>query len=117
LTGKKYVYAWTDGVYVKSRLDGVLGFQNAVDEIWGQMKMLHCWFHKTTKIMAEMSRSVQKKFTEMILDMIMADTRENVLKAYDKFMETFVVKYEKTVENLKKDKEDSFRFYDCSVEY
>ena len=26
--------------------DGALGFQNAVDKIWGQMKIQRCWFHK-----------------------------------------------------------------------
>lgn len=53
----------------------------------------------------------------MIRDMHMADTRENALKAYDKFVETFEAKYEKAVENLKKDKEDLFRFYDYPAEH
>ena len=29
--------------------DGAIGFQNAVDEIWGQLKIQRCWFHKSTK--------------------------------------------------------------------
>ena len=53
----------------------------------------------------------------MIRDMHMADTKENALKAYDKFIETFSAKYEKAVENLKKDKEDLFRFYDFPAEH
>lgn len=53
----------------------------------------------------------------MIRDMHMADTKENVLKAYDKFIETFSAKHEKAVENLKKDKEDLFRFYDFPAEH
>lgn len=97
--------------------DGALGFQNAVDEIWGQMKIQRCWFHKTANILDKMPRCVQKKATEMIRDMHMADTRENALKAYDKFVETFEAKYEKAVENLKKDKEDLFRFYDYPAEH
>ena len=97
--------------------DGALGFQNAVDEIWGQMKIQRCWFHKTANILDKMPKSVQKKATEMIRDMHMADTRENALKAYDKFIETFGAKYEKAVENLKKDKDDLFRFYDYPAEH
>lgn len=97
--------------------DGALGFQNAVDEIWGQMKIQRCWFHKTANILDKLPRCVQKKATEMIRDMHMADTRENALKAYDKFVETFEAKYEKAVENLKKDKEDLFRFYDYPAEH
>ena len=34
--------------------DGALGFQNAVDEIWGQMKIQRCWFHKTANILDKM---------------------------------------------------------------
>ena len=58
------------------------------------------------------TRLVQKKATEMIRAMHMTDTRENALKAYDRFIETFGSKYERAVENLKKDKDDLFRFYD-----
>ena len=97
--------------------DGALGFQNAVDEIWGQMKIQRCWFHKTANILDKMPKCVQKKATQMIRDMHMADTRENALKAYDKFIQTFAVKYEKAVENLKKDKNDLFRFYDYPAEH
>lgn len=64
-----------------------------------------------------MPKCVQKKATQMIRDMHMADTRENALKAYDKFTQTFAVKYEKAVENLKKDKDDLFRFYDYPAEH
>jgi len=105
--------------------DGALGFQNAVDEIWGQMKIQRCWFHKTADILdiqrkqvrIAVPKCVQRKATEMIRDMHMADTRENALKAYDKFIETFGAKYEKAVENLKKDKDDLFRFYDFPAEH
>ncbi len=104
--------------------DGALGFQNAVDEIWGQMKIQRCWFHKTANILdiqrkqvrIAVPKCVQRKATEMIRDMHMADTRENALKAYDRFVETFGAKYEKAVENLKKDKDDLFRFYDFPAE-
>ena len=97
--------------------DGALGFQNAVEEIWGQMRIQLCWFHKTANILDKMPKCVQKKATQMIRDMHMADTRENALKAYDKFIQTFAVKYEKAVENLKKDKDDLFRFYDYPAEH
>ena len=33
------------------------------------------------------------------------------------FIQTFAVKYEKAVENLKKDKDDLFRFYDYPAEH
>jgi len=48
----------------------------------------------------------------MIHEMYMAATKEDALKAYDHFIETFEAKYPKVVECLKKDKEDLFTFYD-----
>ena len=111
-----YFYATTI-LKLSAICDGALGFQNAVDEIWGQMKIQRCWFHKTANILDKMPKCVQKKATEMIRDMHQADTKENALKAYDRFIETFEAKYEKAVENLKKDKEDLFRFYDYPAEH
>ena len=52
-----------------------------------------------------------------VRDFHLADSRENALKAYDRFIETFGAKYEKAVENLKKDKDDLFRFYDFPAEH
>lgn len=53
--------------------DGALGFQNAVDEIWGQIKIQRCWFHKTANILDKIPKCVQKKATQMIRDMHMAE--------------------------------------------
>lgn len=64
-----------------------------------------------------MPKCIQNKATSMIRDMHMADTKENALKAYEKFIETFSAKYKKAVENLKKDKKDLFRFYDYPAEH
>ena len=41
-----------------------------------------------------MPKCIQNKATSMIRDMHMADTKENALKAYEKFIETFSTKYE-----------------------
>jgi transposase-like protein len=42
----------------------------------------------------------------------LATTREEALKAFDLFVESFSAKYPKAVECLTKDKEDLFVFYD-----
>ena len=42
--------------------DGALGFQNAVDEIWGQLKIQRCWFHKSTKGNGSSAASVAMAF-------------------------------------------------------
>ena len=97
--------------------DGALGFQNAVDEIWGQMKIQRCWFHKSMNILDKLPDSVQTKATKMIRNMWQADKRENALKAYALFVETFGKKYPKAVECLEKDRDDLFRFYDYPAEH
>ena len=48
----------------------------------------------------------QSKAKSAIHDMHMAATKEDALKAYDHFIETYEAKYPKAVECLKKDKED-----------
>lgn len=69
--------------------DGALGFQNAVDEIWGQLKIQRCWFHKSMNILDKLPDCVQTQATKMIRDMWQADKRANALKACDLFIETF----------------------------
>ena len=97
--------------------DGALGFQNAVDEIWGQLKIQRCWFHKSMNILDKLPDCVQTQATKMIRDMWQADKRANALKACDLFIETFGKKYPKATECLEKDKEDLFRFYDYPAEH
>jgi putative transposase len=96
--------------------DGALGFQNAVDQIWGEMKIQRCWFHKMGNVLDKMPECVQSKAKKMLQNMFLSDTRENALKAYDLFIEAFEQKYPKAVTCLSKDKEDLFRFYDFPAE-
>lgn len=97
--------------------DGALGFQNAVDQIWGELKIQRCWFHKMGNILDKMPECVQTKATKMIQNIFLADTRERGLQAYQLFVETFGQKYTKAVECIVKDKEDLLRFYDFPCEH
>jgi len=47
----------------------------------------------------------------------MADTRQNALKAFDLFVQTFEAKYPKAVECLVKDQEVLLTFYDFPAEH
>jgi putative transposase len=97
--------------------DGALGFQNAVDQVWGEMKIQRCWFHKMGNVLDKLPDCVQTKAKKMLQNMFLADTRENALKAYGLFIEAFEHKYPKAAECLSKDKEDLFRFYDFPAEH
>lgn len=97
--------------------DGALGFQAAVDKVWGELKIQRCWFHKMGNVLDKMPECVQTKAKKMLQNMHLADTRENAFKAYELFIETFGQKYPKAVSCLTKDKEDLFRFYDFPAEH
>jgi len=92
--------------------DGGLGFWAAIDEVFPETRRQRCWVHKTVNILDKMPKSIQAKAKSMIHEMYMAATKEDALRAYDHFIQSFEPKYPKAVECLKKDKEDLFTFYD-----
>ena len=92
--------------------DGGLGFWAALGEVFPETRRQRCWVHKTVNILDKMPKSIQAKAKSMIHEMYMAATKEDALKAYDHFIQSFEPKYPKAVECLRKDKEDLFTFYD-----
>ncbi|MGB9618202.1 MAG: IS256 family transposase [Desulfomonilaceae bacterium] len=92
--------------------DGSMGFQAAVAEVWPETRIQRCWFHKTGNVLDKLPTALQAKAKGMLHDQYMAPTREDALKAFDRFVESFGSKYPKAVECLVKDKDDLFAFYD-----
>lgn len=97
--------------------DGALGFQNAVDKIWGPMKIQRCWFHKMGNVLDKMPKCVQINAKKSLQDIFMADTRENAEKAFNHFIEIYGQKYPRAVACLEKDYDDLLRFYDFPAEH
>lgn len=96
--------------------DGALGFQNAVDKVWGQMKIQRCWFHKTGNVLDKMPDCVQPAAKKKLQDIFLADTKQHAQDAWQHF-NTYELKYPKATEYLAKDYEDLFRFYDYPAEH
>jgi transposase-like protein len=92
--------------------DGAMGFQAAAAEFWPETRIQRCWFHKTGNILDKLPRSLQAKAKGMLHDQYRGPTREEALKAFDLYVESFGAKYPKAVECLVKDKDDLFAFYD-----
>jgi putative transposase len=92
--------------------DGAMGFQAACAEIWPETRIQRCWFHKGGNVLDKLPTAIQAKAKGMLHDQYLAPTREEALKAYQLFVESFGEKYPKAVECLVKDKEDLFAFYD-----
>ncbi len=92
--------------------DGAMGFQAAATEVWPETRIQRCWFHKSGNVLDKLPKALQAKAKGMLHDMYLAPTREEALKAFALFVESFGAKYAKAVECLVKDKDDLFAFYD-----
>jgi len=97
--------------------DGGLGFWAALPEEFPLTKEQHCWVHKTANILDKVPKSIQPRVKAHLREMYMAPTKEDSLKAYDRFLRHYEAKYEKACECLKKDKEVLFAFYDFPAEH
>lgn len=97
--------------------DGALGFWAALREVFGSTCEQRCWFHKTGNVLNAMPKSIQSKAKGHLHDIWQAETRVDAETAFDFFIETYGVKYEKAVAKLVKDRDVLLAFYDFPAEH
>ena len=97
--------------------DGALGFWNALREVFGATKEQRCWFHKTGNVLNAMPKSVQAKAKGHLHDIWQAETRVDAEAAFNFFVATYGVKYDKAVGKLIKDRDVLLAFYDFPAEH
>jgi transposase-like protein len=97
--------------------DGALGFWKAIDEVWPKTRAQRCWVHKTANVLNKLPKSLQAKAKRALQDIWMAETRTDAEAAFDGFIESYGVKYEKAVECLSKDREPLLAFCDFPAEH
>jgi len=97
--------------------DGALGFWNALREVFGATKEQRCWFHKTGNVLNAMPKSVQAKAKGHLHDIWQAETRVDAEAAFNFFVATYGVKYDKAVGKLIKDRDVLPAFYDFPAEH
>ena len=97
--------------------DGALGFWQAVEEVWPQTRGQRCWVHKTANVLNKLPNSQQPKAKRALQEIWMAETKKDALAAFDAFVETWGVKYDKPVECLIKDRDALLAFYDFPAEH
>jgi len=97
--------------------DGALGFWRAVEEVWPQTRGQRCWVHKTANVLNKLPKSQQPKAKRALQEIWMAETKKDALAAFDVFVETWGVKYDKAVECLTKDRDELLAFYDFPAEH
>ena len=92
-----------------------MGFWHALREVFGATKEQRCWFHKTGNVLNAMPKSVQAKAKGHLHDIWQAETRVDAEAAFDVFVTTYGVKYDKAVGKLTKDRDVlSVRLVCCS---
>ncbi len=70
---------------VFSVVDGAFGFWNAVAKYWLTSCHQRCWVHKTVNALNTATKSVQPRIKETLHDIWMAETQEEVQKAFGQF--------------------------------
>ena len=97
--------------------DGALGLWKAIDEVWPKTRAQRCWVHKTANVLNKLPKSLHAKAKRALQDIWMAETRTDAEAAFDGFIESYGVKYEKAVECLSKDRGPLLAFYDFPAEH
>jgi transposase-like protein len=97
--------------------DGALGFWKALRQVYPSTKVQRCWVHKTVNVLDKLPRSQQPSAKAVLHEVWMSATKEDAIKAFEKFVATYQAKYPKAVECLAKDREELLAFYDFPAEH
>ena len=97
--------------------DGALGFWQAIEEVWPKTRGQRCWVHKTANVLNKLPNSQQPKAKRALQEIWMAETRNDAEAAFDAFVRTYAVKYDKAVDCLSKDRTTLLAFYDFPAEH
>ena len=97
--------------------DGALGFRAALREVFATTREQRCWLHKTINVLNAFPKSVQAKARAHLHDIWQAGTKAESNVAFDVFLETYGVKWDKAVARLVKDREALLTFHDYPAEH
>ena len=97
--------------------DGALGFWKAIEEVWPRTRSQRCWVHKTANVLNKLPKSQHSKAKRALQEIWMAETRNHADSAFDAFIETYAVKYDKAAACLVKDRATMLAFYDFPAEH
>lgn len=97
--------------------DGALGFWTALRDVFPGTREQRCWVHKSANVTGAMPKSLREKAKADLQDIWMAETKKEANAAFDLFVETYGVKYERAVAKLVKDRDELLAFYDFPAEH
>jgi transposase-like protein len=97
--------------------DGALGFWKAAGEVWPTTREQRCWVHKTANVLNKLPKSQQPKAKRALQEIWMAETNADAIAAFDAFVASYELKYEKATECLVRDRDTLLAFYDFPAEH
>ena len=97
--------------------DGSLGFWLAMAKIFPSTKQQRCWVHKTVNVLDKLPKGQQAAAKKNLHDIWMSATKEDATKSFDRFIETYGVKWPRAAECLEKDRAELLAFYDFPAEH
>ncbi len=97
--------------------DGALGFWTALEEEFPSTKKQRCWVHKTANVLDKLPKCVQVDAKKLIHEMYISPTRDDGIKALQRFYSLYEAKYPKACLCLKKDQENLFSFYNFPAKH
>ncbi|MFZ4580920.1 MAG: IS256 family transposase [Myxococcota bacterium] len=97
--------------------DGAIGFWKAAGEVWPKTREQRCWVHKTANVLNKLPKSQQPKAKRDLQEIWMAETKVVAVAAFDAFIESYSLKYEKAAACLQKDRDALLAFYDFPAEH
>ena len=97
--------------------DGSLGFWLATAKVFPQTRQQRCWVHKTANVLDKLPRSQQPAAKAHLHEIWMSATRNDAIKAFDRFIATYGVKWPRATDCLEKDRAELLAFYDFPAEH
>jgi putative transposase len=97
--------------------DGSLGFWCALAKVFPSTRHQRCWVHKTMNVLDKLPKNQQPQAKSMLHDIWMSATREDAIKAFDRFIEVCGTRWPRATECLEKDRAELLAFYDFPAEH
>jgi transposase-like protein len=92
--------------------DGALVFWKALPQVFGPTRGQRCWVHKTANVLNQLPKHLQPKAKSDLHQIWIAETRDDVHRAFATFVQTYEPNYPKATECLAKDQDALLTFYD-----
>jgi transposase-like protein len=97
--------------------DGSLGFWLAMARVFPSTRQQRCWVHKTANVLDKLPKSQQPAAKAMLHEIWMSATRNDAVKAFDRFIEVYGTKWPRATDCLNKDRSELLAFYDFPAEH